>query len=153
MHSHWTHWAESARRGCCDPDAWGAAAHPGWHRHYPGEEFTGAFGVRRPLRFLAWKLGLSEAQVEKLAGILDDLKTERAQAAVDDRRSLAAFAAALEGEQFDQARARESADSRVRSAERVQAAVVGSLERLHALLEPEQRARLAYLIRTGALAL
>src|SRR5256885_11273361 len=52
----------------------------------------GAFGVRRPLRFLAFKLNLSEDQVAELAKILDELKTERAQAAVDDRRGTAAVA-------------------------------------------------------------
>jgi len=41
----------------------------------------GAFGVRRPLRFLAYKLELDERQVSELARILDELKTERAQAA------------------------------------------------------------------------
>src|SRR4051812_42232162 len=55
----------------------------------------GSFGVRRPLRFLAWKLELDEAQVAELAKILDELKTERAQAAVDARRTVAAFADAI----------------------------------------------------------
>src|SRR4051812_49780374 len=52
----------------------------------------GAFGVRRPLRFLAFKLNLSEDQVSELAKILDELKTERAQAAVDERRGAPARA-------------------------------------------------------------
>jgi len=71
------------------------------------EEFGsgGSFGVRRPLRFLAWKLELDEAQVAELAKILDELKTERAQAAVDARRTVAAFADAIAGEQFADARA------------------------------------------------
>ena len=65
----------------------------GWHGGPSGggdgsgagsDEFGGGgFGVRRPLRFLAFKLGLDEAQVTGLAGILDELKTERAQAAVE----------------------------------------------------------------------
>ncbi len=60
------------------------------------EEDNGAgFGVRRPLRFLAYKLELDEQQVAELAKILDELKTERAQASVDDRRSLADFAEAF----------------------------------------------------------
>jgi len=50
----------------------------------------GSFGVRRPLRFLAYKLELDEAQVTELAAILADLKTERAQARVDERRSTSA---------------------------------------------------------------
>jgi hypothetical protein len=58
-----------------------------------GQGFGGGrFGVRRPLRFLAYKLELDDAQIGELAKILDDLKTERAQAAVDDRRALSAFA-------------------------------------------------------------
>src|SRR4029453_13359101 len=55
------------------------------------------FGVRRPLRFLAYKLGLEETQVSELAKILDEIKTERAQAAVDHRRALSAFAEAVSG--------------------------------------------------------
>src|SRR5947209_20584347 len=34
----------------------------------------GPFGVRRPLRFLAYKLGLDEKQVAELARVLDELK-------------------------------------------------------------------------------
>jgi hypothetical protein len=37
---------------------------------------SGAFGVRRPLRFLAYKLQLEESQVAELAKILDDVKTD-----------------------------------------------------------------------------
>src|SRR5262249_61751489 len=58
------------------------------HHHYtPGDEFAGGFGIRRPLRFLAWKLGLSEPQLERFAAVINELKTERAQASVDDRRA------------------------------------------------------------------
>jgi hypothetical protein len=67
---------------------------PGWEYTLSPEEDaaalgfgSGAFGVRRPLRFLAYKLGLQESQVAELAKILDDVKTERAQAAVDHRRT------------------------------------------------------------------
>jgi len=114
---------------------------------------SGAFGVRRPLRFLAFKLGLQEAQVAELAKILDDLKTERAQAAVDHRRTLSAFADAVSGDSFDGAKAESGAKLRLDSADRLRGAVLGALERLHAILDPEQRARLAYLIRTGTLTL
>lgn len=116
-----------------------------------GELGGGPFGVRRPLRFLAYKLHLSEPQVAQLAAILDDLKTERAQAAVDDRRTRAAFADLLAAETLDPAKLKEAASGRVKSAERTQAAVVKALERIHALLGPQQREQLAYLIRTGTL--
>src|SRR5437868_3961093 len=61
----------------------------------------GSFGVRRPLRFLTHKLDLDDRQIAELARILDELKTERAQAEVDRRRSLTAFADALTGDAFD----------------------------------------------------
>ena len=112
----------------------------------------GHFGVRRPLRFLAYKLGLEEKQVAELARVLDALKTERAQAAVDDRRTLAEFADALSGEAFDAAKAGTGGDRRVESAKKLRDAVVRSLGEIHAILNPEQRTRLAYLIRTGVLA-
>ena len=126
-----------------------------FHHPHPADEFAsgGGFGVRRPLRFMAWKLGLDERQVEELAAVLNDLKTERAQAAVDDRRSLGAFAEAIAADAFDEAKAKEAATERARSAERLQQAVVRALGRIHALLEAEQRGRLAYLIRTGTLML
>jgi hypothetical protein len=41
----------------------------------------------------------------------------------------------------------------VKSVELVQAAVVRALGRIHALLGPEQRSKLAYLLRTGALSI
>ena len=142
---------------CCGSHECGSGSHVGRHFHHPhpADELAagGGFGVRRPLRFLAWKLGLDERQVEELAAVLNDLKTERAQAAVDDRRSLAAFAEAIAAEAFDETRAKEAAAERAKSAERLQQAVVRALGRIHALLEAEQRGRLAYLIRTGTLML
>lgn len=111
----------------------------------------GAFGVRRPLRYLAHKLELDDGQTAELAGILDDLKTERAQAEVDARRSMAAFADAVAGDTFDAARAGEGGTTRVRSAELLRVAVERALGRIHALLHPEQRRRFAYMIRSGTL--
>ena len=111
------------------------------------------FGVRRPLRFMAYKLGLDEAQVVALARILDEIKTERAQAAVDHRRAISAFADAIEAEVFDGKRAQAGAAIRMQSAEKMRDAVLSALERLHGLLSPEQRSRLAYLIRTGVVSI
>jgi len=113
----------------------------------------GSFGVRRPLRFLAYKLGLGEAQVAELARILDEIKTERAQAAVDHRRAISTFAEAIEAESFDEVKANAGASIRVQSADRLRGAVVTALGRLHRILDAEQRARLAYLIRTGTLSI
>jgi Spy/CpxP family protein refolding chaperone len=133
----------------------------GWHgRHEWGGPYRaapdfdphgGGFGVRRPLRFLAHKLELSDQQVAELARILDELKIERAQDAVDTRRTSAAFADAMEGDTLDAAALGKAADDRVESARRLRDAVVKALGKIHALLSPDQRKQLAHLIRTGAL--
>lgn len=137
---------------------WGGEHGPGGeHAHAGGEhegDFGGgSFGVRRPLRFLAYKLELDEKQVAELARVLNELKTERAQAEVDHRRSIAGFADAISAETFDATQVGTVASERVKSAERLRDAVVKALSRIHALLSPEQRAKFAYLIRTGALTL
>jgi Spy/CpxP family protein refolding chaperone len=160
----WWHGRGCGSHGSCAPREPGHdGPHWGWHggpfgggdgSGAGGDEFGGGgFGVRRPLRFLAFKLGLDEAQVTGLAGILDELKTERAQAAVDHRRTTSSFADAVSGDAFDEAKAKAAADERVKSTERVQSAVARALARIHALLKPDQRTKLAYLLRTGALSM
>jgi Spy/CpxP family protein refolding chaperone len=119
---------------------------------FSGSE-SGAFGVRRPLRFLAHRLEMDEEQVAELATILNELKTERAQAAVEERRSLTAFADAIAAESFDESGASEAGKRRVQSSNDVQGAVLKALRKIHALLKPEQRSRFAYLLRTGALSI
>jgi Spy/CpxP family protein refolding chaperone len=142
----------------CGPGG-GANEGGGWGRrgwgghHHGGDDGGGGLGVRRPLRFLAHKLGLKDPQVAELARILNDLKTERAQAEVDDRRTLAAFADAVSGDTFNQARVDEGATLRLKSAERLREAVSKALSQIHALLDTEQRSQLAYMIRTGTLTL
>ena len=133
------------------PPGWGEHVHAGGE--HDGDFGGGAFGVRRPLRFLAYKLELDEKQVAELARVLNELKTERAQAEVDHRRSIAGFADAISAEAFDETKVGAVATERVKSAERLRDAVVQALSRIHTLLSPEQRAKLAYLIRTGALTL
>jgi Spy/CpxP family protein refolding chaperone len=125
------------------------AGHDGWGG---GDDAGGGgFGVRRPLRFLAYKLELDDRQVADLARILDELKTERAQAEVDRRRSLTAFADAIGASAFEEARATEAGKLRVESAERLRDAVSKALKQIHAVLDDDQRQKLAYLIRTGTL--
>jgi len=154
MHSHhWRGCAPRAFQSCHDPRSERGPGHRYWGP--PGEDMGdegfGGFGVRRPLRFLADRLGLDERQVAALARILDDLKTERAQAEVDRRRTLAAFADALARDGFDDGKAAEAGERRVASAGRVRDAVVKALREIHAVLNPDQRERLAYFIRTGTL--
>jgi Spy/CpxP family protein refolding chaperone len=143
----------------CEPSVAWAGCGPSPRRHATHEtrghagSGSGALGVRRPLRFLAWKLELDDEQLGELAKILGELKTERAQVDVDRARRLAAFADAVSAEPFDAGRAAEGAALRVAGAERLRGATLKALERLHALLTPDQRRTLAYLIRTGSVSL
>ena len=129
------------------------------HGHQEGDPFEGqpgfgsGWGVRRPLRFLAHKLDLDPKQVAELARILDELKIERAQAEVDDRRARAEFADAMLRETFDADKAAAAGERRVQSAAKLRDAITRTLSAIHALLSPEQRDRFAYLVRTGVLAL
>ena len=146
MYWWWKHAAHGADMGGCGP---GGGPPPEWRAFAE----RGAVGVRRPLRFLAMRLGLDEQQTREVARILDDLKTERAQASVDHRRMSAALADVLAAETFDAGAAAEAGTSRLHSAERMRQATVRALERLHGVLRPEQRATLAMLIRTGGVIL
>ena len=123
----------------------------GWFMPHHDFEGRGGFGVRRPLRFLAHKLDLDEKQMTELVRILDELKTERAQAEVDDRRALAEFADAVGAEPFDVAKAASAGERRVQSATRLRDTLIRSLQQIHGLLTAEQRQRFAYLIRSGVL--
>jgi len=162
MHPGMMWWLRQARahgRGSCGSRPGGEGGPEGFAYEFGfgrGGDFGGAggaFGVRRPLRFLAFKLKLSEDQVSELAKILDELKTERAQAAVDDRRVTAAFADSVGLNQFSAEKAAEAGELRVKSAQRLRDAVLKALARIHAILDKDQRTQLAYLIRTGALAI
>jgi Spy/CpxP family protein refolding chaperone len=155
----WWKWKHAAHHGnahcgagACGPGEGAGEAYAGGDA-FDADYGGGSFGVRRPLRFLAHKLDLDDKQVGELAHVLSELKTERAQAAVDHRRTVAGFADVIASEAFDEAKAVAVAAERVKSAERLRDALVKALGRIHALLKPEQRARFAYLIRTGALTL
>ena len=168
MHPGFYGWWKSRHGGECGEGCGHHehAGHGGWRGHHGGPppweqarrwggggDGGGEFGVRRPLRFLAYKLELDEKQVGDLARILNELKTERAQAEVDERRTTAAFADAVGGGAFDEAKAGEGGTLRVQSAEKLKNAVQKALREIHAVLSDEQRQRLAYLIRTGVVTL
>ncbi len=100
---------------------------------------------------MAHKLDLDDEQIDTLAAILNVLKTERAQARLDEQRSIGGVADAIDGEHFDQATAAEALNARVEAAERLKQEVLTTLEKTHEMLDPEQRKRLAYLLRSGQL--
>ena len=147
----WAYAGAGSRGSRAWADDWLRRARCFEHRGGGGDDFFGAgLGARRPLRFLAWRLELTREQTSSLACVLERLKLERAQAALDLRRAAAELADAFEGE-FARAQAEAAGEQRGAATRRVQDAVAKALEELHALLDPEQRRDLAELIRTGAI--
>jgi hypothetical protein len=125
--------------------------------HRPGRPAEpgrpGRFGMRRPLRFLIDHLGLDDAQANELSRAIDELRLEREQAALDLRRAQSKLADLLETDPLDPTALAAAAEMRVAAARRERDAVVAAFTRVHATLKPEQRPKLATLIRTGPFSL
>lgn len=138
------------RAGCGPRHRHGHGSHEGRRRHGLFSHGHG-FGVRRPLRFLGHRLGLDDEQIGSLARILDGLKTERAQAAVDERRSSSAIADLLTSEEFSDEAATAVVEARVASAQTLAESLTGALKEVHGILNEGQRRKLATLIRGGVL--
>jgi hypothetical protein len=160
---HWRRLAHELAFASCDPSDWARTwaedetrrARRFAHGRGDGDgPFGGAgLGVRRPLRFLADRLDLDEAQVQALARTLERLKLERAQAELDLRRAAAELADAFEAETFAREHVEAAAGLRAAAAQRAQEALARALEELHGQLAPEQRGRLAALVRAGVIRL
>lgn len=158
------HWKQRQHRGegcgaTASASGWcGPLPPPAWHfsgRSRGGDSVfgSGGFGMRRPVRFLAERLDLDEKQLSKVARILEQIRIEREQAAVDLRRAAGGLADALEGGEFEAAAVDAAWQQRIDAATSVQKIVSRALGELHALLDEEQRVELASLIRTGAVKL
>ena len=122
MHPGFYYWWSRSRRddhgervSACGRGGWRREGQP--HRR-PGHH-AADFGVRRPLRYMAHKLDLDDEQIDTLAAILNVLKTERAQARIDEQRSVTAIADAVAGDDFDGDAVAKALDLRVASAERL----------------------------------
>ena len=139
------------RASACGRGGWRRRHAHDRHHHAGGRGRGSGFGVRRPLRYMAHQLDLDDEQVDTLAGILNLMKTERAQARVDEQKSIAGVADAVEGEAFDAEAAAEALALRVAAAERLKEQVLETLRKTHEMLDDEQRKRLAYLLRSGQL--
>lgn len=134
---------------------------PGHHcsenrMHRGGSQFKsshGAFGVRRPLRYLAHQLELDDPQTRKVAAVLNRLKTEQEQSVLDERRATAALADAFEGEEVGVAAISEAMTVRKAAAERLHAESEAAVKALFAALDADQRERLADLLRAGSFSL
>ena len=114
---------------------------------------SSAFGVRRPLRYLRYHLDLDESQTRRVAAILNELKLEREQARVDDKRSLHALADMLTREDSGAEHFKTALEPRVTSAERMRTEVANALSEICKVLDPDQLEELADLVRSGQISL
>lgn len=120
-----------------------------FHRGPIGANGGGGGAMRRPLRFLIERLGLDDAQATAVSKAIEALRLEREQAQLDQRRARAQLADQFEGDVLDPAKLAEAAEVRVTAATRERDAIVAAVTRLHQALKPEQRVRLAMLLRAG----
>ncbi len=114
---------------------------------------SGHFGVRRPLRYLRHHLDLDDTQTSRVAAILNQLKLEREQAALDEKRSLAALADLLTRDDLETAHLRTALDPRLRAEERLQEEFAKGLRELASILHPDQLQRFADMVRSGLITL
>jgi len=111
------------------------------------------FGVRRPLRHLAWRLSLSEAQVREMVDVLDRLKTAYGQAKLDRDRATSDVAQAFGQSAFDAERIAKALDGRMNATRALNAELQAALARIFAILDEKQRGEFAYLLRSGSFTL
>ena len=126
---------------------------PTWYAHrehrHRGRR-SGSFGVRRPLRYLSYQLDLDNSQRRKIAALLDSVKVEREQAALDEKKMVSDLADLVTGPEISSETLEAALSARVRSAERLQARTAEVLREIVAALDPDQTEEFAYLLRTGA---
>jgi Spy/CpxP family protein refolding chaperone len=108
------------------------------------------FGVRRPLRYLAHRLDLDDSQTRKMASILNQLKTEREQAELDEKRTVAGMANLLADGTPTLDEIREVLSGRVRSAEHLQEETAKAVVAISNFLDDDQRDEFTNLLLTGA---
>jgi len=115
-------------------------------RRHRGRHQGGSFGVRRPLRYLAYHLDLDDGQVRRIAAIMDRLKTEREQASLDEARTVTKVASLVTNPDVSVDMLKDALSPRVTSAEQLQLATARAIQDIIVELDPEQREDFAYLL-------
>ena len=118
------------------------------HRH--GGRRSGSFGARRPLRFLGYQLDLDEKQRRKIGAVLNDIKVDREQAALDEKKMISELADQIGRSERGPDAFKQTLSTRVRSTEHLQGRIADALEKIIETLDDDQREEFAYLLRTGS---
>jgi len=118
------------------------------HRHRGRR--SASFGVRRPLRYLSYQLDLDESQRRSIAVVLDSVKVEREQAALDEKKMVGNLADLVAEPEVSTDALKDTLSARVRSTDRLQSHIAKALKEIVGVLDPDQREEFAYLLRSGA---
>lgn len=127
------------------PSSWYAQ-----REHRRRSRHTGSFGGRRPLRYLSYQLDLDEPQRRQIGAVLDEVKVEREQADLDEKKMVASLAEQIGRPEVTVDSLKQTLSSRVRSTEQIQSTIAEALEKIVGILDTDQREEFAYLLRTGA---
>ena len=153
FHRAWRHAYASAawQQACSHP----AAQERRSHRHHSMYTWSSGptFGMRRPLRHLAWKLNLNETQLRDIVDVLDRLKTAYNQARLDQDRSTSEIAAAFSEPAFNGDRVSSALGMRTHASDVLNQELLSAVRRIFELLNEDQRQEFAYLLRSGAFVL
>ena len=120
-----------------------------WHNR----SGSSGFGVRRPLRYHSYHLELDESQTRRMARVLNQLKTERDQAALDEKRTVASVAVLLENGTPTLDEVREALQGRVASAEQLREETAKAVVAISDFLDQDQREEFINLLLTGSVTL
>ena len=114
---------------------------------------TSGFGIRRPLRYLAYHLDLDDGQLRRVAAAFDRLKTEREQTRVDELRTANELGelVAEHSPGIDDVKA--ALQPRVSATERQQLAVARAVHDIAQVLDEEQRQQFVALLSSQTIKL
>jgi hypothetical protein len=138
--------------GSADPRTQQEEPPENWYaqkEHRRRSRHTGSFGGRRPLRYLSYQLDLDEPQRRQIGAVLEEVKVEREQADLDEKKMVASLADQLGKPEVTVDSLKQTLSSRVRSTERIQSVIAEALEKIVGILDADQREEFAYLLRTG----
>ncbi len=139
------------RHGCGGGGCGGRGWHHGRHGHgrwggWHGEHHGGPRGW---LRFLSARLDATPGQEKEIAAAVEELFAKARELRGEAKASRDDVAKVLRNESLDETQLGELFSRHDDALRELQKAFAGALGRIHAALEPEQRARLAELIESG----
>ena len=138
---HSWYWHPAYASGCTDNSSrYETRYHRGAH-----------FGVRRPLRYLGYKLDLSENQMRRMSSVLNAIKNERDQSALDEKRTITAIADLMADSTPTLEEVSEALQPRTKNAEQLQAEIARGLVQISDILDEDQREQFVGLLLSGAI--